>query len=165
MALRVLLSLGSLLILAACGKGEKETAVAPPTAGDDVVISETTSKAVPWAIATANPHATEAGARILAQGGSAVDAAIAVQAVLGLVEPQSSGLGGGAFMIYYDAQADKVHAYDGREMAPASATPTMFLKDDGTPMGFYDAVVSGRSVGVPGALAMLDMAHKKHGTS
>lgn len=129
-----------------------------PTPGAD------TPASLPWIVATANPHATRAGAAILAKGGSAVDAAVAVQATLTLVEPQSSGLGGGAFMLLHDASSGELLTYDGRETAPASARPDMFLKDDGTPMGFYDAVTSGKSVGVPGVVAMLGKAHDAHGT-
>lgn len=113
-------------------------------------------------VAAANPLAVQAGLQILREGGSAIDAAIAVQAVLGLVEPQSSGLGGGAFLLAYDAATGNVTAYDGRETAPAGATPDMFLLD-GKPMEFGDAVKSGRSVGVPGVVAMLAMAHQEAG--
>lgn len=114
-----------------------------------------------FAVAAANPLATDAGYQILKAGGSAVDAAIAVQMVLGLVEPQSSGIGGGAFLLH--AAGDKVQAYDGRETAPAAATDSLFLKPDGKPMAFHDAVVGGRSVGTPGAVRMLELAHKEHG--
>ena len=114
-------------------------------------------------VAAANPLAVDAGVEVLRAGGSAVDAAIAVQAVLGLVEPQSSGLGGGAFMVHYDATTGDVITYDGREVAPRGATPDMFLQADGRPMGFIEAVRSGRSIGVPGAVAMLEMAHREHG--
>jgi gamma-glutamyltranspeptidase/glutathione hydrolase len=114
-------------------------------------------------IAAANPHAVEAGAAVLARGGSAVDAAIATQAVLGLVEPQSSGLGGGAFMLHYDPAKNLLETYDGREVAPASATAERFLLPNGEPMPFYDAVVGGLSVGVPGAVRMLELAHEEHG--
>ena len=113
------------------------------------------------AVAAANPLATQAGHQILRAGGSAVDAAIAVQMVLGLVEPQSSGIGGGAFLMYFDGQ--KVTAHDGRETAPASADPELFLGPDGKPLPFEDAVLSGRSVGVPGAVRMLEAAHHQHG--
>ena len=113
------------------------------------------------AVAAANPLATQAGHQILRAGGSAVDAAIAVQMVLGLVEPQSSGIGGGAFLMYFDGQ--KVTAHDGRETAPASADPELFLGPDGKPLPFEDAVLSGRSVGVPGAVRMLEAAHRQHG--
>lgn len=113
-------------------------------------------------VAAANPLAVEAGMRVLRRGGSAVDAAVAIQAVLGLVEPQSSGLGGGAFLMAYDAGTGAITAYDGRETAPASATPELFY-EDGKPLGFVDAILSGRSTGAPGAVAMLAMAQKDHG--
>ena len=114
-------------------------------------------------VAAANPVAVEAGLKVLRAGGSAVDAAVAVQVALGLVEPQSSGIGGGAFLVYYDARAHKVTAYDGREIAPAGATPDMFLRSDGTQLSFGEAVLSGRSAGVPGAVAMLSLAQHEHG--
>lgn len=114
-------------------------------------------------VAAAHPLAVEAGLSVLRRGGSAVDAAVAVQAALGLVEPQSSGIGGGSFMTYYDAKTRKVTAYNGRETAPAGARPDMFLRPDGKPLPFFDAVTSGRATGVPGAVAMLHMAQKAHG--
>src|SRR5437868_10069113 len=104
----------------------------------------------PFVIA-ANPLAAQAGLNVLKRGGSAVDAAIAVQAMLSLVEPQSSGIGGGAFMTYYDGSTHRVTVYDGRETAPAGATPEMFLDDAGNPLPFPRAVLSGRATGVPGA--------------
>ena len=113
-------------------------------------------------VAAANPLAVEAGMRVLREGGSAVDAAVAVQAVLGLVEPQSSGLGGGAFMMLYDASTGEVTSYDGRETAPAAATPELFY-ENGRPLPFPEAVLSGRSTGAPGAVAMLAMAQAEHG--
>ncbi|MEH6664632.1 MAG: gamma-glutamyltransferase family protein [Brevundimonas sp.] len=113
-------------------------------------------------VAAANPLAAEAGMAVLRRGGSAVDAAVAIQAVLGLVEPQSSGLGGGAFLMHYDAATGAVTAFDGRETAPAAATPELFF-EDGAPLGFREAVLSGRSTGAPGAVAMLAMAHRRHG--
>ena len=114
-------------------------------------------------VAAAHPLAVEAGLEVLRRGGSAVDAAIAVQMVLGVVEPQSSGLGGGGFLLHYDGATGAMTVYDGRETAPAGATPTMFLDRDGKPLGFREASVSGISVGVPGALAMLELAHKEQG--
>ncbi|HZF74214.1 MAG TPA: gamma-glutamyltransferase [Acetobacteraceae bacterium] len=113
--------------------------------------------------AAANPLAAEAGREILREGGSAVDAAIAVQMVLTLVEPQSSGIGGGAFLLHWDQESRSLQAWDGRETAPAAATPGLFLRPDGQPMGFHEAAVGGRSVGVPGAVRMLEAAHREHG--
>jgi gamma-glutamyltranspeptidase/glutathione hydrolase len=118
-------------------------------------------------VAAANPLAARAGLKILRAGGSALDAAIATQLVLNLVEPQSSGLGGGAFLLHFEAasgaRGGTVTSYDGRETAPAAATPGLFLNPDGTPMKFWDAVVGGRSVGVPGLARMLALAHRDHG--
>jgi gamma-glutamyltranspeptidase/glutathione hydrolase len=114
-------------------------------------------------VGAANPLAVEAGLAILRKGGSAVDAAVAVQAALGLVEPQSSGLGGGAFLVLVDGRTGKVRAFEGREAAPAAATPDMFIGEDGTPLARADAVMSGRSTGAPGAIAMLGLAHERFG--
>jgi len=114
-------------------------------------------------VAAAHPLAVEAGLDVLRRGGSAVDAAIAVQMVLGVVEPQASGIGGGGFLLHYDGSTNAIAVYDGRETAPSGASPTMFLDRDGKPLGYFSAVASGISVGVPGALAMLELAHKEHG--
>ncbi len=114
-------------------------------------------------VAAANPLAAKAGQEILRAGGSAIDAAIATSLVLNLVEPQSAGIGGGAFLLHYDGKSNDVTAYDGRETAPAAVGPDLFLRPDGEPMGFWEAVVGGRSVGVPGLVRMLDLAHKAHG--
>ena len=114
-------------------------------------------------IAAANPMAVEAGLKVLRAGGTAVDAAVAVQAVLGLVEPQSSGLGGGAFLTYYDAATKKVTAYNGRETAPKTATDRWFYGDNGQPLNKSAAILTGRSTGVPGAIAMLHLAQSQHG--
>jgi len=114
-------------------------------------------------VVAANPLAAQAGLAILRLGGSAADAAVAVQAVLGLVEPQSSGLGGGAFITYYDARTRQVTAYNGRETAPAGATADLFLGPDGKPLPFATAVLSGRSTGVPGAIAALELLQHEHG--
>jgi gamma-glutamyltranspeptidase/glutathione hydrolase len=113
--------------------------------------------------AAANPHAVEAALEMLRAGGSAVDAAIAAEMVLGLVEPQSSGVGGGGFLLFYDAQSEAISGYDGREWAPAGATPDMFLDARGRPMPFLDARASGRSTGAPLLVAMLKLAHDDHG--
>ena len=118
-----------------------------------------------WMIAAANPLAVEAGAGILRDGGTAADAMVAVQAVLGLVEPQSSGLGGGAFLVWFDGASGQVTTLDGRETAPLDATPTLFQSADGEPLKFFDAVVGGRSVGVPGTPALMETAHQKWGQS
>ena len=114
-----------------------------------------------FAVAAANPLATNAGYQILKAGGSAIDAAIAVQMVLTLVEPQSSGIGGGAFLLH--AAGGKVEAFDGRETAPMAADEKLFIGADGKPLPFYDALAGGRSVGTPGVVKMLEMAHKQHG--
>jgi len=114
-------------------------------------------------VAAANPLAVAAGVAVLRRGGSAVDAAVAVQAVLGLVEPQSSGLGGGSFLLFYDAKTRRVTAYDGREVAPAGASTRQFIGADGHPLPFGQAVVGGIATGVPGAIAMLDLAQRQHG--
>jgi gamma-glutamyltranspeptidase/glutathione hydrolase len=114
-------------------------------------------------VATANPMATDAGLAILRAGGSAIDAAVAVQMVLGVVEPQASGIGGGGFLVFYDARSRQVTSWDGRETAPAGAGETLFLGADGKPLAFPLAVVSGLSVGVPGAVRMLEAVHRRHG--
>jgi gamma-glutamyltranspeptidase/glutathione hydrolase len=114
-------------------------------------------------VAAANPHAAEAGLEMLRAGGSAVDAAIATQMVLGLVEPESSGLGGGAFMLVYNPRTRQTTSFDGREQAPASATPGMFLGPDGKPRAHFDAIPGGLSVGIPGVVRMLELAHKEYG--
>ena len=135
------------------------TACATPTASMPIGQKPASQ---PFVIA-ANPLAAAAGIEVLKRGGSAVDAAVAVQAMLSLVEPQSSGIGGGAFMTYYDGASRKIIVYDGRETAPAQASASMFLNSGGQPLPFDDAVRSGRSTGVPGAVAMLAMAQREHG--
>jgi gamma-glutamyltranspeptidase/glutathione hydrolase len=114
-------------------------------------------------VTAAHPLAAEAGLAILRAGGSAIDATVAVQLVLGLVEPESSGIGGGAFLLHWSQSEKKLRSYDGRETAPASARAGRFLDQEGRPLGFYEAAVGGRSVGVPGVLRMLELAHRKHG--
>lgn len=116
-----------------------------------------------WMIAAANPHAVKAGADVLAAGGTAADALVAVQVMLGLVEPQSSGLGGGAFLVWYDAASGELTTFDGRETAPLAATPQLFQDEAGEPLKFFDAVVGGRSVGTPGTPALLAHVHKRFG--
>lgn len=142
-----------LLLLAACQHAERASVPERAAPHDGL----------PAGVVAANPFAVDAGVDILERGGSAIDAAVAVQAALGLVEPQSSGLGGGAFLLYYDAQTHRVTAFDGRETAPAGARPDMFLGADGKPLPFFDAVTSGRSTGAPGAIAMLGLAQQRYG--
>jgi gamma-glutamyltranspeptidase/glutathione hydrolase len=157
------------LLLTACSAPTARDSAAVPVPIGPVAQPEAATGATPkpgWtlrqhAVAAANPLATEAGVHILRAGGSAVDAAIAVQMVLTLVEPQSSGIGGGAFLLHHDGR--RVQAFDGRETAPAAATEKLFLADDGQPLPFLQAVVGGRSVGVPGTVAMLALAHRQHG--
>ncbi|KJZ23602.1 gamma-glutamyltransferase [Tritonibacter mobilis] len=131
-------------------------AMASRNAGEPVLADD-------WMVAAANPLAVEAGARVLREGGTAADAMVAVQTVLGLVEPQSSGLGGGAFLVYYDAKTGALSTLDGRETAPLAATPTLFQDHNGEPLKFFDAVVGGRSVGTPGTPALMETAHRKWG--
>jgi gamma-glutamyltranspeptidase/glutathione hydrolase len=114
-------------------------------------------------VVAAHPEASRAGAAILRRGGNAMDAAVTVQLVLGLVEPQSSGIGGGTFILHYDASAARVRSYDGREAAPAAVRGDLFLEPDGKPLPFHTAVTSGRAVGVPGTVAALAAAHREHG--
>jgi gamma-glutamyltranspeptidase / glutathione hydrolase len=116
-----------------------------------------------YLVAAAHPLAAEAGAEVLKRGGSALDAAVAVQMVLGLVEPESSGIGGGAFLVHWSAAEKKLRSYDGRETAPAAAMPDRFLDAQKKPLPFMEAAVGGRSVGVPGVLRMLELAHRRHG--
>ncbi|MEX3071752.1 gamma-glutamyltransferase [Vibrio alginolyticus] len=116
-----------------------------------------------YMVTAANPIAAQAGADVIEQGGNAIDAMVAVQLMLGLVEPQSSGIGGGAFLVYWDSDEQKLTTYDGRETAPLAATPQLFQDDKGQPLQFYDAVVGGRSVGTPGTVKLLWDTHQKYG--
>ncbi|WP_122822141.1 gamma-glutamyltransferase [Pseudomonas sivasensis] len=157
---RQLSVIAAALALAACHTPVNEQPPAPEL-GSGYRTDLITQHAERHMAAAANPLAAKAGREMLRKGGSAIDAAIAMQAVLTLVEPQSSGIGGGAFIMLWDGK--KVHAYDGRETAPAGATERLFLNADGTPMTFTDAQIGGRSVGTPGVLRALEMAHKKTG--
>ncbi|ELR63241.1 Gamma-glutamyltranspeptidase [Photobacterium marinum] len=116
-----------------------------------------------WMVAAANPYASEAGAAILRQGGNAIDAMVTTQLVLGLTEPQSSGIGGGAFLVYWDAEKDRLTTFDGRETAPFAATPRLFQTPEGQPLAFFDAVVGGRSVGTPGTVMLMWRTHQRYG--
>ena len=133
---------------------EVAAAYAARDAGEPVIASE-------WMVSAANPLAVSAGAEVLRNGGTAADAMVAVQVVLGLVEPQSSGLGGGAFLVWYDAERGALTTLDARETAPLGAAPTLFQDESGQPLGFFDAVVGGRSVGTPGTPALLEEAHRR----
>ncbi|AZF08944.1 Gamma-glutamyltranspeptidase [Pseudomonas sp. R2-37-08W] len=157
---RQLAIVATTLALAGCHTAINESPPAPEL-GSGYRTDLTPRHAERHMAAAANPLAAQAGREMLRQGGSAIDAAIAMQAVLTLVEPQSSGIGGGAFIMLWDGA--NVHAYDGRETAPAGATERLFLNADGTPMAFTDAQIGGRSVGTPGVLRALEMAHKQHG--
>ena len=152
----------SAAFLAACGTTNTVNIAAPAqpegSSGYTAKPGWATKK---FAVAAANPLATDAGYQVLKAGGSAIDAAIAVQMVLTLVEPQSSGIGGGAFLLH--SAGGKVEAFDGRETAPMAADEKLFLGADGKPLPFYEGVVGGRSVGVPGTVKMLEMAHREHG--
>jgi gamma-glutamyltranspeptidase/glutathione hydrolase len=154
-----LLALLPLLLMVGCAPepAPSEPASAPPAA------SATPARPAEGMVNTANPHATAAGVRMLEAGGSAVDAAIAAHAVLGLVEPQSSGLGGGGFMLVHDAESGARELIDGRETAPAGAFPEMFMAEDGTALSHAERVQSGHAVGVPGAIALYYLAHERHG--
>lgn len=135
--------------------------VAPEKATDVATARRVESKS--FMVAAANPLAAEAGRDVIAAGGNAIDAMVAVQTVLGLVEPQSSGLGGGAFLVYYNAKTGKLTTLDGRETAPMEATPKLFLDDKGQPLKFMDAVIGGRSVGTPGTVRLMEEAHERYG--
>lgn len=151
----------ALLLMMAAPANTQPLAPAPEAATGR--IAKATATAQRFMVAAANPLAAAAGRDILRAGGSAVDAAIAVQLVLNLVEPQSSGLGGGAFLVHWDEAARRVITLDGRETAPAAAKPDRFIGQDGKPMRFVDAVVGGRSVGVPGTPRLLEEAHRRWG--
>lgn len=139
------------LVLGACASASAPVSAPEHAGGGEAMVT------------AANPHAVEAAVEILRAGGSAVDAAIAAEMVLGLVEPQSSGIGGGGFLIHYDGASEDIIAYDGRERAPAGATATMFLDESGAPLPFLRAQTSGRAIGAPSLVAMLKMAHEDHG--
>ncbi|MEZ8130303.1 gamma-glutamyltransferase [Enterovibrio norvegicus] len=162
------LSLSALLLSFAFGgtanatsEGQATDAIAPELATGSVMRKSV--KGEQWMVASANPHASKAGEQILLAGGNAIDAMVAVQTVLGLVEPQSSGIGGGALLVFWDEQKQALTTYDGRETAPLDATPSLFLDDNGQPLKFYDAVVGGLSVGTPGTMRLMHDTHAKLG--
>lgn len=129
------------------------------------IAQKETVRAENFMVASAHPLATQAGYDVLAAGGTAADAAVAVQVMLGLVEPQSSGLGGGAFLLYFDKESGAITTYDAREKAPMAADGSYFLDATGAPMGFMDAVIGGKSAGVPGTPKLLEKLHADHGES
>ncbi|MFC5919243.1 gamma-glutamyltransferase [Neisseria weixii] len=162
------LSILAVLVLAACAQSSapKPAVVSADTHAPEQGTGLTDQKLVQakeFMAASANPLATEAGYEILKRGGSAIDAMIAMQTTLSLTEPQSSGLGGGAFLVYWDNKAKKLTTFDARETAPKSATPQLFLDENGKPLAFMKAVVGGRSVGVPGIPKLLEDTHKRYG--
>ena len=159
--LPALVLLASALTLTACHNASVPTLPLAPESASGFRTDLRTQHADKYMAAAANPLAAEAGREMLRRGGSAIDAAIAMQAVLTLVEPQSSGIGGGALIVLWDGKA--VRTYDGRETAPAGATEKLFLQANGQPMGFTQAQIGGRSVGTPGVLRALELAHQKHG--
>lgn len=152
----------AMAIFSASAKAQNVADSVAPEASSGITQKELV-KAKSQMVVAANPLASKAGVEILNLGGNAIDAMVAVQTVLGLVEPQSSGLGGGAFLVYFDGQSQTLTTYDGRETAPLAATPDMFLDDNGQPLYFFDAVIGGRSVGTPGTVKLLYETHKKHG--
>ena len=153
--LRPMLAATLLTLLVACA--------APPLRSDAQAASPVADTATSGFVASANPLATQAGLDVLRRGGNAIDAAIAVQAMLGLVEPQSSGPAGGAFLLHYSADDQKIESYIGREQAPASASSVMFNDAEGHPLSRADAMLSGHATGVPGVMPALELAHKDHG--
>ncbi|WP_020591347.1 gamma-glutamyltransferase [Kiloniella laminariae] len=156
-ATTALLLSGALFI----GAAQAQEAVQPEAT--HAVVQKQSVKASKFMVATANPLATQVGYEVLERGGTAADAAVAVQLMLNLVEPQSSGIGGGAFMVYWDAKSKKLTTFDGREKAPMAATPDYWLGADGTPVKWFDAVVGGRSVGVPGTLKLIETVQQRYG--
>lgn len=159
---RFIASAFALFACLACSLARSQTDAGPPEIASGYA-DRPLAHAKHFMVVSANPLATRAGYDVLRDGGSAVDAAITTQLVLNLVEPQSSGIGGGAFIVHFDAASNALAAYDGRETAPAAARPDRFLGPDGRPMGFGDAINNGKSVGVPGLLRMLELAHREHG--
>ena len=153
------------LMLAGCQNDQHHQAAetAPATTSGAPAAENTATTAFRPGVAAAHPLAVEAGLAVLARGGSAADAAVAVQAMLSLVEPQSSGIGGGAFLLHYSADSGQVTAFDGRETAPALADPDQFLNADGEPLRWFDAIIGGRATGVPGVMPMLGAAHERFG--
>lgn len=160
---RLALSATLLLATALSAFAQQATDAVAPEASSRIAPSAGIVTATRQMVVAANPIAAQAGLDVLRAGGSAADAAVTIQTVLGLVEPQSSGIGGGAFMVWYDAATGTVTTFDGRETAPQAASPDLFLGPDGKPLKFFDAVVGGRSVGTPGVVRLLVDIHKRYG--
>ena len=163
---RALWAVGAASLMLLAGTGGQAWGQAAAGGAPEAATGSTARQAVHarrQMVATANGHASMAAQQILRAGGSAVDAAIAASMVLNLTEPQSSGIGGGAFMLTWDPERRAMGAFDGRETTPAAARPERFVGADGRPMAFAEAVHSGLSVGVPGLLRMLELAHRQHG--
>ncbi|WP_425105428.1 gamma-glutamyltransferase [Ancylobacter sp.] len=144
-------------------QAQQASDVRAPEAAGVLAAAPKSATGTRWMVTAANPLAAEAGAQMLRAGGNAVDAMVAVQLMLGLVEPQSSGLGGGGFLVYWDAATRTLTTFDGRETAPRAATPTLFQNAQGQPLAFMEAVVGGRSVGTPGTPALLETVHRRFG--
>ncbi|QJP17209.1 gamma-glutamyltransferase [Starkeya sp. ORNL1] len=159
----LLASLAMCLSLAAPALAQQASDTLAPERPGGATATRPAVTAKNWMVAAANPLAAQAGAEMLRAGGSAIDAMVAVQLVLGLVEPQSSGLGGGSFLVYWDATERKLTTFDGRETAPMAATPLLFQNEKGEPLGFMAAVVGGRSVGTPGTPRLLEVVHRRYG--
>ena len=162
MRTRACLTLAAIAMIAVSSVRAEDKAPLAPTAAAPAA-AEQPVRGKSWMISAENPLAVRAGAGVLADGGSAVDAMVAIQLVLGLVEPQHSGLGGGAFLLYWDAATGRLTTLDGRETAPSAATPKLFLDASGEPLAFYAAVIGGRSVGVPGTPRLIEEAHRRWG--
>ncbi|MDR6951775.1 gamma-glutamyltranspeptidase/glutathione hydrolase [Ancylobacter sp. 3268] len=150
-------------LMATPALGQQASDTQAPEAPSAIAGAAKSATSTHWMVATANPLASRAGAAALRNGGNAIDALVAAQAVLGLVEPQSSGLGGGALLVYWDAAAKRLTTFDGRETAPRAATPTLFQDAKGEPLKFMSAVVGGRSVGTPGTPRLLEFVHRRYG--
>ena len=155
--------LAAMLAAATGGAAAQQTADVVAPEGASGITAKAPVHAQKHMVVAANPLAAEAGLDVLRAGGSAADALVAVQAILGLVEPQSSGLGGGAFLVWFDAGTDTLTTFDGRETAPTAASETLFLDASGKPLDFFEAVVGGRSVGVPGVPRLLETVHARFG--
>ncbi|QIB32735.1 gamma-glutamyltransferase [Ancylobacter pratisalsi] len=151
------------VLLATPLQAQQSSDAQAPEAASAPVAGQKAATSKHWMVTAANPLAAEAGAAALRRGGNAIDALVATQLVLGLVEPQSSGLGGGAFLVFWDAERQALTTFDGRETAPRAATPTLFQTENGQPLAFMEAVVGGRSVGAPGTPRLLETVHRRYG--